>query len=48
MSGARILAAAGLLSAIVSTVGGFLDVPHALGVAGAIMLVGNLAVLVRR
>ena len=45
MNAARILAVAGLCSALVSTLGGFFDVPHALGVAGAIMLAGNVGAL---
>lgn len=48
MTPAKILAIAGILSAVVSTVGGFLDLPHALGVAGAIMLAGNIGALIRK
>lgn len=45
MTGTRILAAAGRLSALVGTLGGFLDFPHALGYAAGIMLAGNLGAL---
>lgn len=42
----RILGLCGLLSAVLSAAGGFLEVPLLLGIAGATMIVGNLYAIV--
>lgn len=42
---AKVLAAAGLTASIAVTLGGWLDVPALVGTSGAIMLIGNLFVL---
>lgn len=46
--GARILAAAGVISALFAASGGFFHKPELVGMSGAIMFVGNLIVLFGR
>ena len=48
MKATRVLGACGLVSAGLSAVGGFAHLPELIGVAGFVMLIGNLyAVLAR-
>lgn len=44
MSGARILAVCGVIASVCSMAGGFLDMPVLMGIGGAVMLFGNIAV----
>lgn len=45
MTGAKILAVAGIASAATVMIGGAIDSSHVVGLAGAIMLAGNLLTL---
>lgn len=44
----RVLAACGLASSILVAAGGFLGVPNLVGLAGAVMVAGNVQALIRR
>ncbi len=44
-TGAQWMATAGIIAAVVGTVGGFLGSAHVVGAASAIMLVGNIGAL---
>jgi hypothetical protein len=48
MSSIRVLGLAGLLSAACSCLGGFAHIPELVGLAGAIMIAGNLYALLHR
>lgn len=47
MSSARVLGICGLIAATLSAIGGFADVPALLGVAGVVMVAGNVYATVR-
>lgn len=47
MTPVRMLGACGMLAALYSAISGFTDTPYLLGVAGLVMLLGNVFAMVR-
>jgi len=48
MRAVRVLGACGILSAACSTLGGFMNLPALVGLAGLVMLIGNIFALADR